>query len=135
MWKCYLEILWFLSCNKSIYIYIYIKAETSCESIWGAAMWHSNIAFSLFYLFLLRFLYYYPIDHSNLFLLLYKFSIFYLFLLSIFYCYPIDHSNLFLLLYKFSIFYLFLLSIFYFYPIDHSNFFLLLYQIWVVLDN
>ena len=98
------------------------------------------------------FFYCYPINHSNLFLLLYKFSIFlplfikfffycysidhsnllhltffYFFSLSFFYCYPINHSNLFFQLYKFSIFYLFLLSFFYYYPINHSNLFLLLY--------
>ena len=78
------------------YLNIYTKAKTSCESAWGPATWHSNIAFSFF---------------------------FYLFSLSIFYCYPIDHSNLFVLLYKLSIFYPFLLSIVYYYPIDHNNFF------------
>ena len=88
--------------------YIYTKVETSCESAWGPATWHFNVAFNIFYLFSLSF----------------------------FYCYPIDHSNLFLLSYKFNIFYLFfLLSIFYYYSMDHCNFFLLLYQIWVVLDN
>ena len=34
---------------------IYIKAETSCESAWGPATWHSNIAFNFFYLFPLSF--------------------------------------------------------------------------------
>ena len=63
------------------------------------------------------------------------FFFFYIFSLIFFYCYPIDYSNLFLLLYKFSIFQIFLLSFFYCYPIDHSNFFLLLYTTWTALDN
>ena len=62
-------------------------------------------------------------------------AFFYIFSLLFFYCYPIDYSNLFLLLYKFSIFQLFLLSFFYCYPIDDSNLFLLLYTTWTALDN
>ena len=91
--------------NININIFLYIKAETSCESARRHAMWHSNVAFNIFfYLISFNFFYHYPIDHSNLFLLLYKFSIFYLFLLSFFYCYSIDHSNLFLLLYWYKLF-------------------------------
>ena len=84
---------------------IYIKAETSCENAWGPATWHSNVAFNIFLPIFIKFFFYcYPIDHSNLFLLLYKFSIFYLFLLSFFYCYPIDHISLFLPLYWYELF-------------------------------
>ena len=54
----------------NIYIYIYIKAETLCWSVWSPIMWHSNFVFSLFYLFLSSFCYYYPNVYINLFLLL-----------------------------------------------------------------
>ena len=35
---------------KSIYIYIYIYAETLCESVWILTKWCSNFAFSLYFL-------------------------------------------------------------------------------------
>ena len=44
--------------NININKFLYIKAETSCESARRHAMWHSNVAFSFFfffYLFLLSF--------------------------------------------------------------------------------